>query len=83
MNIEILVKPKESTIPIERVIQTAASALKIKVQVVRTNNFEAYSHLAINPTLTPIVIIDGKVEFAGKAPNVAFFTKRLAEIFRS
>ena len=82
MKVEILAKPSEPTGHLERLVQNAASSMKIQVQVFKTNNFSAYSHLAINPTLTPIIIINGSVEFAGKPPEFEVLKKRFAEIIR-
>ena len=80
MKIEILAKPTDSTAHVERLIRTAATALRVQVEVSKTSNFTAYSHLAINPTLTPIIIINGSVEFAGRAPELEILKKRIAEL---
>ena len=82
MRIEILAKPNEPTVHIERLIQLAAMALKIQVQVSKTSNFAAHSQFAINPSQTPIIIINGSLEFAGKAPELEMLKKRFAEIIR-
>ena len=82
MKIDILVKPNESTAQIERLIQTAAVAIKIQVQVTKTSNFIAYSNLSINPSQTPMIIINGNLEFAGRIPDLDLLKKKMAEVLR-
>lgn len=64
----------------EYVIRQAAKVTKIEVQITRTSNFAAYSAHAINPSQTPVIIVNGNVEFAGRAPEPDAFRKRLAQI---
>lgn len=80
MKVDILVKPEEKCDHIERVIVAASKATNIPVEIHRTSNFALYSHCAINPSQTPVVIIQGNVEFAGKTLNLEAFKKRLTEL---
>ena len=82
MRIDILSKPNENCDYVERIVKIAAKTTNTEVQITRTSNFAAYSHCAINPSQTPIVIINGSVEFAGKVLELEAVKKRLAEINR-
>lgn len=82
IKIDILVQPNQRTETLEYVIRNAAKVLNIEIQLNRTSNFAAYSNYAINPSQTPIIFINGSLEFAGKVPELEVFKKKLTEIKR-
>ncbi len=82
LKIDILVKSYENCEKLESKINLAARLLNLEVTVNKTSNFTAFSALAINPSQTPVVIINGHVEFAGRTPELDVISRRLAEIQR-
>lgn len=80
IKIDILTKPGEKYDHIERIIRMTAEIQKMPVQITHTNNFAAYAQCAINPAQTPIIIINGNVEFAGRSPEPDVLRRKLAEI---
>lgn len=80
MKIDILLKPNEDGVAVERILQIAARNLNIPVQIKKTSNFAAFSNISVNPSMTPIVVIDGNVEFTGKNLDIQTVTKKLSEI---
>ncbi|HOW36151.1 MAG TPA: thioredoxin family protein [Candidatus Omnitrophota bacterium] len=80
VKIDILIKPGEKCEHIERIILMAAQFQKMEVKITRTSNFAAYAQCAINPSQTPIIIINGNVEFAGRSPEPEILRRKLAEI---
>ena len=80
MKVDILVKPEDKCDHIEQVIRLASKATNVPVEIQRTSNFALYSHCAINPSQTPVVIIKGNVEFAGKALDLEAVKRRLTEL---
>ena len=80
LTIEILSKPDERVENIERTLRMAARSNNIDLSITHTHDFRRYSHHAINPSVTPIVIIEGNVEFAGKGADMDIIKRRLAEI---
>ena len=82
IKIDILVKPNQNCDHLESKIALAAKMLNIPVQIKQSSNFAAFSGYAINPSQTPIVIMNGNVEFAGQVPELDVLTRRLSEIQR-
>ena len=80
MKVDILIQPGKQSRHTERVLKAAAKTLGITLQISYTSNFGAYSHLSVNPSQTPIVIISGNVEFAGGMPDANMVQKRLSEL---
>lgn len=80
MKIEILVQSNKNIENLERAIQTAAKGVGIEVQITRTSDFSAFSKFSINPAQTPIIFIDGSLEWAGRVPEAEALKRRLAEI---
>ena len=80
MKIDILIKPGQDPSQMENVFKVAANLAGIPLQINRTSNFAAFSNCSVNPAMTPIVIINGQVEFAGGLPNVDLVKKRLIEL---
>ena len=79
MNVVILKKPEENYPHIKTNIERAAKELKTVVQITVSSNFRDYAHLSVNPSLTPIVIMDNVTEFAGnKFPPYEALKKKLA-----
>ncbi len=81
LEVNILVKPGEDSLHSERLIRRAAANLKIPVKVNHTSNFRAFTHLAVNPSQTPIIVINGNVEFAGPVVDIELVQGKLAEIY--
>ena len=80
IRVDILSQPSEKPQNVENVIRFAAKQVGIEVQVNHTTNFAAYSQFAINPSQTPIIFINGSLEFAGRVPEINLLKLRLAEI---
>jgi len=80
LKIDILVKPREKTDKVERIINDCAKLANIKIQLNRTSNFALYTQHAINPSMTPIIIINGSVEFAGSQLIPGAVKRRLKEL---
>ena len=82
LKIDILAKLDDSKRcdEIERLIKMASYSTKVQVQLNRTNQFARFSHLAINPAQTPIIIINGGIEFVGRKLDIDSVRQRLMEI---
>ena len=82
LKIEILHKPEEKyrVNQIEKILQNAARAANIKIVVVRTNDFPAFSNYNFNPAKTPIVFIERSIEFVGGVPVMTVVKKKLIEV---
>jgi len=82
INIVILAQGSAKTQDVENIIRLAAKQIGAEVQINRTNNFAAYSNFAISPAQTPIVFINGSLEFAGRVPDLNLLKLRLTELKR-
>ncbi len=80
LKIDILSKPEEKVDHIAYVIRLAAQSANVPIQLSTTNNFAAFSHCAMNPSQTPVVIINGHVEFSGKAIELEAVKRKLTQI---
>jgi len=80
LKIDILTKPNERTDSVERIIREAAKMANIQIQLNRTSNFALYTQHAINPSMTPIIIINGSVEFTGLKLEILAVKRRLEEV---
>ena len=84
MKIVILGKP-EDKVKMEQmtaIFKQGAGNLNILVNINLTHNFAAFSAFALNPARTPIVFIEGSLEFSGPVPSLDVIEKKLKE-FRS
>ena len=82
MKVEILGK-REDKIKMDNaalLIQRAALSLNIPVEITLTHQFAGFSGHSFNPTQTPIVFIDGHIEFAGVSLQLPVVVKKLNEI---
>jgi hypothetical protein len=80
IKIEILVQPSEKPQNVENVMRLAATQVGVQLQITVTNNFAAYSRYAISPAQTPIIFINGNLEFAGRVPELNALKRRLVEV---
>ncbi len=82
IKIEILHKPEEKyrVNQIEKILKQAANAAKMKVEIVRTTNFPAYSQYSFNPAKTPIIFINKAIEFVGGVPVMLLVRRKLIEV---
>ena len=80
--IEILHKPEEKyrVNQMIKIINQAANAAKIKVDIVRTHNFPAFSDYNFPPAKTPIVFINKSMEFVGGLPTMFIVKRKFVEI---
>ena len=82
LKIEILHKPEEKyrVNQIEKIIRQAGNAAKIKIEIIRTHDFPAFSSYSFNPAKTPIVFINRSIEFVGGVPIMFVVKKKLIEV---
>ncbi|MFA5060585.1 MAG: thioredoxin family protein [Candidatus Omnitrophota bacterium] len=82
VRVDILIQPSQDCSQTEKAIRVASKIANVPVQVNKTSKFAEYAHCAINPSQTPIIIISGHVEFAGRTPEVDIVAKKLVEYNR-
>ncbi len=80
MNVVILKQPGQDVTRITGAIRTAARKRNLIVEIEETANFAAFSHLSINFSQTPIVIIHNKVEFVKQLPPLPMLEKKLFDL---
>lgn len=82
ITIEILHKPEEKyrVNQMVKVINQAASAARIKVEIIRTHDFVSFSNYNFNPSKTPIVFINKTMEFMGGLPGMFVVKRKLIEV---
>ena len=82
LKVEILHKPEEKfrVTQIEKVLQNAARAANIKIVIIRTSDFPAFSNYNFNPAKTPIVFINRAIEFVSGVPVLNVVKKKLVEV---
>ena len=82
IKVEILHKPEEKyrVNQMVKVINQAASAARIKIEVIRTHDFVAFSNFSFSPSKSPIVFINRTIEFMGSVPNMIVVKKKLIEV---
>jgi len=59
----------EKVARIAKIIQDISLELDMRTEIELTNDFRAFSHLATNFSVTPIVILNNHVEFIGSVPQ--------------
>ena len=82
MKIDILFKKDEEedlkkAVQIAKIVQEAAETINTKVEINLTNDFRAFSRLATNFPLTPVVVINNHLEFAGNIPDLEKVKEKL------
>ena len=82
MKVDILGKTEDKLKmeDVERKIKAAAAKTNVPVQIHMTNNFRAFAQHSFNPSLTPIVFMDGEIEFQGSVQDVAIIQQKLIEL---
>ncbi len=82
IQVVILYKPEEKfrVNSLQRALEMAGRALKVNLEITRTNDFPVYSGYNFNPTNTPVVFINGNLEFVSAVPQVNLLKKKLKEI---
>jgi|GEM_PF-1739068 len=82
LRVEILAKPDDAKKcdEMERTLKIAAHASRVQIEINRTNQFGRFSQLAINPAQTPVIIIDGNIEFSGRRLDFEMIKQRLYEL---
>ena len=82
MKVQILGKLEEKPKmdEVAGLIKQAAVKVNVPVEISHTHNFAAFSQFAINPAKTPVVFIDGHVEFAGVETQLPTIIHKLTQI---
>lgn len=82
MKIEILGK-KEDQMSMQntaKLFQRISSMLGIRAEITLTHNFKGFMGTSFDASKTPIVFINGKVEFAGNVPNQKILQLKLTQL---
>ncbi len=61
-------------------LQRAAQLANIQIDINTTQNFSAFGGHSFNPSKTPIVFINGHVEFMGEMPGVPVLQVKLCQL---
>ena len=82
MKIQILGKmeDKPKMEGVANLLRQAAVKVNVPVEITHTHNFSAFSQFAVNPAKTPIVFIDGHLEFAGVETQLPTIIHKLTQI---
>lgn len=86
IKIEILCPACPSCMKVERMIKRVMENLEIEmklrpeVTITHINEYRQFSKYSINVSKTPIVVINGNVEFAGSVPDIDLLRKKLSAI---
>ncbi|MFH1359453.1 MAG: hypothetical protein ABIJ41_00255 [Candidatus Omnitrophota bacterium] len=80
IKVEILAPADKNTEYFEKAIKTAARGLNMEIQIMCTSNFAAYTKHSINPSQSPIVLINGNVEFTSQIPDPETIKRKLTDI---
>ena len=82
MKIEILGR-KEDLIKMQstlKVLQRAVTAGGIQADIRLTHDFRAFAGAAFNPAKTPVVFINGSVEFSGNVPEMKSLLVKIQQL---
>lgn len=81
LKIEILGKAEDKTKmeQVAKMIRQAATVANVIVEISFTHNFGAFSSHSFNVAKTPIVFVDGQLEFVGMELNLGVVIKKLTE----
>lgn len=82
MRIDILKKPEENCQYLVETLTFAVKKVNLTAEINVTHNFAAFPDLSVSPSQTPIVFINGSVEFVKTIPPIADLQKKLLEIGR-
>jgi len=66
----------------QNAIRSITRALKLLGRQAKLNhvtNFREFKNFSVNVSQTPIIVINGQTEFAGKVPSVEIIQRKLAE----
>ncbi len=82
MRVDILgkVEDKAKMEYVANLFRNAALKLHLKIEINETNNFSAFAKHSFNPALTPVVFIEGEIEFHGTAIQYNIIEKKLSDI---
>ena len=82
MKIDILGK-KEDSIKMRQVanmFQRVSDLVNQKIEINLTHDFSAFVGHSFNPAKTPIIFINGQIEFAGIAPDFKLIQSKIIQI---
>ncbi len=82
LKVVILHKPEEKfrVAQVQKALEMAARMSNMKIDVKKTSDFVAFSNHSFSPTQTPIIFINGKMEYANAVPAPHILKKKLKEI---
>ena len=82
LKVIILHKPEEKyrVGQVQKALEQAARMANVKIAITKTNDFPAFSKYSFNPANTPVIFINGSLEFISAVPQLYLLKKKLKEI---